>query len=616
MSDEPDLYLSDVEQADTTDDAGSIGDDDAETSLYEPPFDISGKKCWDVGMASEEGIEAFMAEDDDNIVFVLQSGNAALCISRSSFKDHLVDDKANYYYLCRGPYKPVDGKLPIGVYNHNVCQTPIFGLGFTGMSSQGLVFRENIVNAINDTSDRVFVVRPFNPPVRATSVAGVEYLRAGSGGQGTISSMHCQPDTGDELYYITASKANIVPSDLQKNIDTMTAAGCLIRQGEEVVAQTAYDGRPASAEVEAEMKALQEKTDFEGEDAGDDDDESYFDDEEDGDQRFSRYARSLMRYDDEPAIIQTINAEIAYALDVRGFIDDISPSARETLELREHAIRSLQPYVANYFVVLLNGLREATNGLAIIQTTKLTQQTLNYTLKPIYKIDNFPPAQPDLGVAFNDQTLAILDRQISNVEETLRGIIDEAVEESDGTNVNARVSGSYLLMGQTDVYRKQEILMMDIVCVSVDQVMAPDGKGFDNDETSALYYEAANRVLTASRTFLADPNPLTVYPPPRMPPGMQVLQIKMSLISPIFSVLTLENVRVPGAPGPLMRTEASRLGNAFLYLENSTMESGIVPGASDDVSDDDDDNSSIHELASDDEGGVDLENLQLSDDEQ
>ena len=76
--------------------------------------------------------------------------------------------------------------------------------------------------------------------------------------------MHCQPDTGDELYYVTSEKVDIVPEDLQSTKETLYA-GCFVeRRGP--LTQVAYDGRPAPADVEDKLnerrsrKTLHSKT--------------------------------------------------------------------------------------------------------------------------------------------------------------------------------------------------------------------------------------------------------------------------------------------------------------------------------------------------------------------
>lgn len=265
MNNEPELYLSDVEEDDDNSVLGDIAnlsiesDDSEETKL----MDISGKKCWDVGLASEEDIEGFLAESNDNIVFILENGKASVCIERETVKTQLLDDKEKYYYLCRGAFQADQtGSLPIGVGNHNVCETPVFGLGFLGLSTRGLVLRENFINAVENTDDQIFVIKPFVPAVKASAVTGVTYLRSGPSGQGTIGSMHCQPDTGDELYYLTAAKRNIVPDTIQQTIETLLEAGCLVKKEEEALTQVAFNGRPASETTENKLRELKENTDF------------------------------------------------------------------------------------------------------------------------------------------------------------------------------------------------------------------------------------------------------------------------------------------------------------------------------------------------------------------
>ena len=141
-----------------------------------PSVDVKGKKCLDVGMASEEDIEGFLAEDGNNIVMILESGNAAVCIERDTVVQQLLNNTDNYYYLCRGEYEVKDGLLPTGVGAHNVCEIPVFGLGFLGLVSRGLLLRDNFVNAIENTKDQIFVIRHMEPAVKASAVTGVSYL--------------------------------------------------------------------------------------------------------------------------------------------------------------------------------------------------------------------------------------------------------------------------------------------------------------------------------------------------------------------------------------------------------------------------------------------------------
>ena len=42
--------------------------------------------------------------------------------------------------------------------------------------------------------------------------------------------MHCQPDTGDELYYVTSENVDIVPADLKSTVDILMSAGCLVKK--------------------------------------------------------------------------------------------------------------------------------------------------------------------------------------------------------------------------------------------------------------------------------------------------------------------------------------------------------------------------------------------------
>ena len=85
MDSEPELYLSDIEADDDRENT-SMNDVDASVAGLsvddKPSVDVKGKKCLDVGMASEEDIEGFLAEDSNNIVMILESGNAAVCIER------------------------------------------------------------------------------------------------------------------------------------------------------------------------------------------------------------------------------------------------------------------------------------------------------------------------------------------------------------------------------------------------------------------------------------------------------------------------------------------------------------------------------------------------------
>ena len=80
-------------------------------------------------MASEEHIEGFLAEDGNNIVMILESGNAAVCIERDTVVQQLLNNTDNYYYLCRGEYEVKDAcYLQVSV--HITYEIPVFGLGF------------------------------------------------------------------------------------------------------------------------------------------------------------------------------------------------------------------------------------------------------------------------------------------------------------------------------------------------------------------------------------------------------------------------------------------------------------------------------------------------------
>ena len=595
MESEPELYLSDVEPNGVMDDI-SVGDVDtsmARISLDDKPMvDVKGKKCLDVGIASEEDIEGFLAEDDNNIVMMLESGNAAVCVERDTVVQQLLNDPNNYYYLCRGEYEVKNGLLPTGVGSHNVCEIPVFGLGFLGLVSRGLVLRDNFVNAIENTSDQIFIIRHLEPALKASAVAGANYLRAGPSGQGTINSMHCQPSTGDELYYVTSESVNIVPADLQRTLDILLAAGCLVKKEDAPLTQVAYEGKPAPDAVEAALNELKLQKDFVvDERAADSEDE-----DEDGseassiqgddngtssaDSVFSDYLDTLIY----SAQLGVYNEAIAGAIyESRSLMPEISPDADVALSLRRHAEASLSPHAANYFVVLLDGLSRAESGMIVMQTTEEdVGEPTDYIIKPIIKINNFPPDDPADGVAFSDQTLSILENQ----NELITSTIDRAVEhvhESSGPpeDVMPYISDSIILMEQTRFFRKQEILMANLVCVDISMVTA-EGEGFDNDDVAIAYYSAAAELKRVSDEFLADPDPLHEFTIPTMLPGMQLLQIQLSYIEPTFRVITTTATIEPDSTEPTRETKTSMLGNIFTYLaipdvDDSSILSDIGP---------------------------------------
>ena len=538
-----------------------------------PSVDVKGKKCLDVGMASEEDIEGFLAEDGNNIVMILESGNAAVCIERDTVVQQLLNNTDNYYYLCRGEYEVKDGLLPTGVGAHNVCEIPVFGLGFLGLVSRGLLLRDNFVNAIENTKDQIFVIRHMEPAVKASAVTGVSYLRAGPSGQGTISSMHCQPDTGDELYYVTSENVDIVPADLKSTVDILMSAGCLVKKEDAPLTQVAYEGRPAPADVEDKLNELKKQKDFaSAEDEGDDVSETgNFQGDEDNarlvtaNSVFEDYLDTLIYYDEFSAYNEGV-AEAIY--ESPELMPELSPDANVAMSLRREAAESLSPHAANYFVVLLGGLSRADSGLIVMQTSEADEEGgIDYLLKPIIKIEDFPPADPADGVAFSDQTLNILDSQRNLIATTIEEVINEVHEPmNETTHITPSVNESCVLMEQTQFFRKQEILMANLVCVDMSRILAEGGEGFDNDDIATAYYSAAAELKRASDEFLADSDPLREFVIPTLLPGMLLMQVKLSYLEPTFRVITTTATMGPDDAEPTKHTETAVLGNIFTYL--------------------------------------------------
>ena len=538
-----------------------------------PSVDVKGKKCLDVGMASEEDIEGFLAEDGNNIVMILESGNAAVCIERDTVVQQLLNNTDNYYYLCRGEYEVKDGLLPTGVGAHNVCEIPVFGLGFLGLVSRGLLLRDNFVNAIENTKDQIFVIRHMEPAVKASAVTGVSYLRAGPSGQGTISSMHCQPDTGDELYYVTSENVDIVPADLKSTVDILMSAGCLVKKEDAPLTQVAYEGRPAPADVEDKLNELKKQKDFaSAEDEGDDVSETgNFQGDEDNarlvtaNSVFEDYLDTLIYYDEFSAYNEGV-AEAIY--ESPELMPELSPNANVAMSLRREAAESLSPHAANYFVVLLGGLSRADSGLIVMQTSETDEEGgVDYLLKPIIKIEDFPPTDPADGVAFSDQTLNILDSQRNLIATTIEEVINEVHEPmNETTHITPSVNESCVLMEQTQFFRKQEILMANLVCVDMSRILAEGGEGFDNDDIATAYYSAAAELKRASDEFLADSDPLREFVIPTLLPGMLLMQVKLSYLEPTFRVITTTATMGPDDAEPTKHTETAVLGNIFTYL--------------------------------------------------
>ena len=538
-----------------------------------PSVDVKGKKCLDVGMASEEDIEGFLAEDGNNIVMILESGNAAVCIERDTVVQQLLNNTDNYYYLCRGEYEVKDGLLPTGVGAHNVCEIPVFGLGFLGLVSRGLLLRDNFVNAIENTKDQIFVIRHMEPAVKASAVTGVSYLRAGPSGQGTISSMHCQPDTGDELYYVTSENVDIVPADLKSTVDILMSAGCLVKKEDAPLTQVAYEGRPAPADVEDKLNELKKQKDFaSAEDEGDDVSETG---NFQGDEDNARLVTANSVFEDylDTLIYSTAfnayNEGVAEAIyESPELMPELSPNANVAMSLRREAAESLSPHAANYFVVLLGGLSRADSGLIVMQTSEADEEGgIDYLLKPIIKIEDFPPADPADGVAFSDQTLNILDSQRNLIATTIEEVINEVHEPmNETTHITPSVNESCVLMEQTQFFRKQEILMANLVCVDMSRILAEGGEGFDNDDIATAYYSAAAELKRASDEFLADSDPLREFVIPTLLPGMLLMQVKLSYLEPTFRVITTTATMGPDDAEPTKHTETAVLGNIFTYL--------------------------------------------------
>lgn len=548
MDSEPETYLSDIEQEDDDTDTSGI----AEAGNQD--ISITGKKCWDVGLASEEDIEGFLAESGDNIVFIIESGNASVCIERETIKNTILDNKDYYYYLCRGAFERHNGQLPIGVSSRNVCEVPVFGLGFLGLSTRGLVIRENFINAVNDTADQNFVIRSFNPAVKASAVSGVSYLRAGPTGQGAIGSMHCQPDIEDEMYYITASNKNIVPDNIKDTIDTLIANGCLVKKDEYALTQVAYNGRPASPEAEAKLRELKASTDFPVNDSNEGD-----------------YLDTFVYSEDLPETIISYTKAISHMLyeNTRPLMPQLSPNANVAEQLRFDAMDALLPHVANYYLTLLDGLARADSGLIIIQTTKSSpsSSSTEYRLKPILKIDDFPPSQPGLGVAFSEQTLNILDNQNETILDKLRYVL--ATSSQTQGDVLPVVENASIVLHKTNSYRKEDKLIAYLICVTVSQVTLRDGNGFDSDEVAQSYYSTAKTVLDMTKDYLRDRNPLRAFTIPRMPVGMELIQFSLSLTSPLMhmNVTSMRPVGLMNPPRLMMEQKITNLQNIFTYLD-------------------------------------------------
>jgi hypothetical protein len=272
------------------------------------------------------------------------------------------------------------------------------------------------------------------------------------------------------------------------------------------------------------------------------------------------------------------------------------------MSLRREAVESLSPHAANYFVVLLGGLSRADSGLIVMQTSETDEEGgVDYLLKPIIKIEDFPPADPADGVAFSDQTLNILDSQRNLIATTIEDVIGEVHEPMrETTDITPSVNESCVLMEQTQFFRKQEILMANLVCVDMSRILAEGGEGFDNDDIATAYYSAATELKRASDEFLADSDPLREFVIPTMLPGMRLLQIKLSYLEPTFSVITTTATMGADDAEPTKETATSVLGNIFTYLDISHVNQSETLS----------DISSLN-----DDSGEDLGDLTMSDDE-
>ena len=247
---------------------------------------------------------------------------------------------------------------------------------------------------------------------------------------------------------------------------------------------------------------------------------------------------------------------------------ELSPDANVAMSLRREAAESLSPHAANYFVVLLGGLSRADSGLIVMQTSEADEEGgIDYLLKPIIKIEDFQPADPADGVAFSDQTLNILDSQRNLIATTIEEVINEVHEPmNETTHITPSVNESCVLMEQTQFFRKQEILMANLVCVDMSRILAEGGEGFDNDDIATAYYSAAAELKRASDEFLADSDPLREFVIPTLLPGMLLMQVKLSYLEPTFRVITTTATMGPDDAEPTKHTETAVLGNIFTYL--------------------------------------------------
>ena len=594
---DPELYLSDIDDVYADEDREledglanvSLGDDDddgnAGDGTTEPAFDVSGKKCWDVGLASEDDVEGFLAEDADNIVFIQESGKASLCIERETVKRALLNNKANYYYLCRGAFEPVRGTLPYNVGNHNICEVPMFGLGFLGLSSKGMVLRSNFVNAIDDTDDQVFVIRSFDPPVKASAVAGAEYTRTSVETRNAVSASHCQPDTGDELFYLTASKRNIVPAHIHETVQTLLDGGCLVKKDESTLTQVAYDGRPATGETEAALRALKGREDFaiDGEsstsldgnyainDGEGYDSESEFDDDGDDDGDVEDYEDSVLQALDVPETARTmeLTTNVANLFLEEGLLGELSPDANADLALRMRATQMIRRNLpAYYYTTLLEGFARSHSGMITTELTSSAGEVADYTLKTIVKLDSFPPPSAEDGDAsIGEQTLNIVSSTINELKRKMEGIVESSGVTPETDQVRVSIGDTCLWMGNTDAYEKNDSVMTIFVCVNMSTVLNEGGSGFENEEVASSYVESARNILDASNAYLSSSNPLQPFVIPVMPLGMEILQFKLQETSDDnVSRVTVTDVAVGQSGRAMNRNLSHNLVNLFTYF--------------------------------------------------
>ena len=605
---------------------GNDEDEGDEDTNIEDTLNIQGKQCLNVQEGvSDYDIEKYLDEDPNSIVFILESGVSSVCVDREQVSK-MLNDLDNYYYLCRGGYEkekdenvPDDeGFIPIDVGRHNICQTPFFGLGFLGLQSKGIVLRENIKKAIEDTDDNIFVIRPFDPHIKSVSLAGVGYFYSKQSSNDAISSAHCQPDTGDEIYYLETINKNIIPEDIQETIKILISTKCAYKEGEKdtITTQKSGEGKVENEETENKVKILVEKTDFstseiavyknaklERERENKSESEHVSSENLDENQQKFSYEDTVLFYETLPSVIDNVNKDIADILNKVNLLPNIT-IGNETvdikLDLRNKALLSTREYIPKYFETLINGFTDVKSGMICLQSTQEQMGKLKYYLKPVYKFDNFSylisgEEPTTTGSSLTKDKMEQFSQDINAIQTDFNNVMEEENEREkeglsdsnssnvDDTPIEFIANEPLVLIGQTKFHQKVDISRKTNLCVNMvgiklnvlKDIILNDEDGSSertaHNEKLKKLFDNVKDLISKSEDYLSETeNVGRTFTISGLTEGVELLQFKFSL-EPKVMKFGLTISEAGSITNPLLRRNiishsVMDLRNVFTYF--------------------------------------------------